>query len=156
MLLKVRSSLISATEDRATKDKAEQGATLRQPGKTRWASSDLKNTPFRLLTHWSYYSLALSHRWITHTSCVSLPEVLGVVNDDGHLDGIAASTLLVIQGYFAMLLLLVGILCNGERGAIERTNKTQSLKMFNTLRPRQNGRHFPDDIFKCIFLYENV
>ena len=22
----------------------------------------------------------------------------------------------------------------------------------NTLRPRQNGRHFPDDIFKCIFL----
>ena len=26
----------------------------------------------------------------------------------------------------------------------------------NTLRPRQNGRHFPDDIFKCIFLFENV
>ena len=24
-----------------------------------------------------------------------------------------------------------------------------------TLRPRQNGRHFPDDIFKCIFLNEN-
>ena len=27
---------------------------------------------------------------------------------------------------------------------------------FNTLRPRQNGRHFPDDIFKRIFLNENV
>ena len=27
---------------------------------------------------------------------------------------------------------------------------------FNTLRPRQNGRHFPDDMFKCIFLNENV
>ena len=26
----------------------------------------------------------------------------------------------------------------------------------NTLRPRQNGRYFPDDIFKCIFLNENV
>ena len=26
----------------------------------------------------------------------------------------------------------------------------------NTLRPKQNGRHFPDDIFKCIFFYENV
>ena len=26
----------------------------------------------------------------------------------------------------------------------------------NSLRPRQNGRHFPDDIFKCIFLNENV
>ena len=26
----------------------------------------------------------------------------------------------------------------------------------NTLRPRQNGYHFPDDIFNCIFLNENV
>ena len=26
----------------------------------------------------------------------------------------------------------------------------------NTLRPRQDGRHFPDDIFKCIFLNENA
>ena len=28
--------------------------------------------------------------------------------------------------------------------------------IINTLRPRQNGCHFPDDIFKCIFLDENV
>ena len=27
---------------------------------------------------------------------------------------------------------------------------------FNTLRPRQNGCHFADNIFKCIFLNENV
>ena len=27
---------------------------------------------------------------------------------------------------------------------------------FNTLRPRQDGRHFADDIFKCIFVNENV
>ena len=26
----------------------------------------------------------------------------------------------------------------------------------NTLRPRQNGRHFVDDTFKCIFMNENV
>ena len=26
----------------------------------------------------------------------------------------------------------------------------------NTLGPRQNGRHFADDIFKCIFLNENI
>ena len=30
------------------------------------------------------------------------------------------------------------------------------LTSVNTLRPRQNGRHFADDIFKCIFLNENV
>ena len=27
---------------------------------------------------------------------------------------------------------------------------------FNTLRPSQNYRHFADDIFRCIFLNENV
>ena len=30
-----------------------------------------------------------------------------------------------------------------------------ALLTLNTLRPRQNGRHFPDDIFTCIFLNEN-
>ena len=30
------------------------------------------------------------------------------------------------------------------------------LNIINTLRPRQNGRHFPDDTLKCIFLNENV
>ena len=32
----------------------------------------------------------------------------------------------------------------------------QDYSAINTLRPRQNGRHFPDDIFKWIFLNENV
>ena len=30
------------------------------------------------------------------------------------------------------------------------------LAPFNTLRPRQNDHHFSDNIFRCIFLYENV
>ena len=28
--------------------------------------------------------------------------------------------------------------------------------LLNTFRPRQNGRHFADDMFKCIFFNENV
>ena len=32
----------------------------------------------------------------------------------------------------------------------------QRQSYLNTLRPRQNGRHFPDDIFRCIFLNENI
>ena len=28
--------------------------------------------------------------------------------------------------------------------------------MLNTFEAETNGRHFPDDIFKCIFLNENV
>ena len=34
--------------------------------------------------------------------------------------------------------------------------KSVSEVTSNTLRPRQNGRHFADDIFKYIFLNENV
>ena len=29
-------------------------------------------------------------------------------------------------------------------------------ELINTLRPRQDGRHFPDHIFRCIFLNENI
>ena len=36
-----------------------------------------------------------------------------------------------------------------------QTEKLYSVR-FNTLRPRQNGRHFADNIFKCIFLNENA
>ena len=31
----------------------------------------------------------------------------------------------------------------------------QKLKLAH-IRPRQNGRHFPDDIFQCILLNENA
>ena len=48
-----------------------------------------------------------------------------------------------------------------EQGEIDHTDWAvcrcpRGPKMFNTLKPRQNGRHFADDIFKCIFVNENV
>ena len=40
---------------------------------------------------------------------------------------------------------------------LNKNKETPTFVCFiNTMRPRQNGRHFPDDIFKCIFLNENV
>ena len=39
---------------------------------------------------------------------------------------------------------------------IEYSNQIRSVWLYNTLRPRQNGQHFADDIFKCIFFFENV
>ena len=41
------------------------------------------------------------------------------------------------------------------RWSLTRVNKYDS-RTLNTSSPRQNGRHFPDDIFKCIFLNENA
>ena len=35
-------------------------------------------------------------------------------------------------------------------------NQLNIKMLLTTLRPRQNGRHFADDIFKCIFSNENV
>ena len=34
--------------------------------------------------------------------------------------------------------------------------KHNLLELLNTLRLRQNGQHFPDNIFKCIFFNENI
>ena len=37
-----------------------------------------------------------------------------------------------------------------------RESSRSSIKLVNSLRPRQNGRHFADDTFKRIFLNENI
>ena len=37
-----------------------------------------------------------------------------------------------------------------------RSLRPEESDYFNTSRPRQDGRHFPDDIFKFIFLNENL
>ena len=38
----------------------------------------------------------------------------------------------------------------------QKISRSGSWYLVNTLRPRQNGRHLPDDIFICIFLNENI
>ena len=49
-----------------------------------------------------------------------------------------------------------GKLAHGYLQTVKQTVTTVS-KEVNTLRPKQNGRHFADAaIFKCIFLNENV
>ena len=45
----------------------------------------------------------------------------------------------------------------GEKGGHTGGGRLMGdTRAINTLRPRQNGRHFPDDIFKWIFLNANV
>ena len=44
----------------------------------------------------------------------------------------------------------------GPRGLKRRSPWPTETNSFNTLRPIQDGRHLPDDIFKCIFFSENV
>ena len=36
------------------------------------------------------------------------------------------------------------------------SGKLRLMTSINTLSPRENGDHFADDIFKCIFMNENV
>ena len=44
----------------------------------------------------------------------------------------------------------------GDRRAPLKSHRNYKAFLFDTLRPRQNGRHFPNDISKCIFVNENV
>ena len=37
-----------------------------------------------------------------------------------------------------------------------KTTKCNYLLVFDTLRPSQNNRHFPEDVFKCISFIENI
>ena len=67
------------------------------------------------------------------------------------------------RGLIILIRLIVNNACSYQQvlqassGLCRRVSKwTSASSVFNTSRPRQNGRHFPDDIFKCIFLNENV
>ena len=40
--------------------------------------------------------------------------------------------------------------------AFDKGTRYRKWDIFNTSRPKRNGRHFPDDIFQCIFLNKNV
>ena len=50
--------------------------------------------------------------------------------------------------------------CHRRNWVVSILTKSTGYKLMssiiNPLRQRQNGRHFADDIFKCIFLNENV
>ena len=68
------------------------------------------------------------------------------------------------QYMFAFMSTLVDVITNGYGKAwlkmcwlpLGRQQITTFLNQYiNTLRPRQNGHHFADDIFKCIVLREN-
>ena len=57
-------------------------------------------------------------------------------------------------------LLYVGVLCmiyivtSTDWHTFSKTILSEKCRYI--LRPRQNGRHFPDDIYQCIFLNENI
>ena len=45
---------------------------------------------------------------------------------------------------------------NGSRTGLQLSLRNIFKPSVNSLRPRQNGRHFADNVFKCNFLNENV
>ena len=46
-------------------------------------------------------------------------------------------------------------ICHSTQFIVDHFFIIHTSYLINTLRPKQDGRHFPDDIFKCIFLNEN-
>ena len=66
-----------------------------------------------------------------------------------HMTCVAPSTLITCLPLY----LHCKVTCNGHQSHIKP--HTALNPKVNTLRPRQNGRHISDDIFKCIFWNEN-
>ena len=62
----------------------------------------------------------------------------------------------LVMSYGVMHQVIIGSLGNGL--VLDRRQRVILFKpqSVNTLRPGQNGRHFPDNIFKCIFSNENA
>ena len=57
---------------------------------------------------------------------------------------------------WCFIYLLVASVSNYAIAWLAICQSSYSWVLFNTLRPRQNGRRFADDTFKRIFLNENV
>ena len=69
-------------------------------------------------------------------------DIIGIMDDDGMVPMEPGHLITIdLQQMSSVHLLTVAIFTNRD--------------YLTTLRPRQNGRHFADDIFKCIFLNEN-
>ena len=106
-----------------------------QPLITKIGLKNMSKIPFKSLrSQWVKSQLITTHHDIWHP----------------HMDQITAD---FIDGIHKMLPLR-NRWCNLLAKCLESFHGTSNL--FNTLRPRQNGRHFPDDIVTCIILNENV
>ena len=63
---------------------------------------------------------------------------------------IMGADVLVTQGSRASATIIFKLYC------VESNNCNPHTSRVNTLRPRQNYQHFPNNIFECLFLNENV
>ena len=89
-----------------------------------------------LLMHWRYYCLALSHWYSNRRS-------------NSPVDGCLVFCLGI------QCVSLPAIRMNNRFVALDALVNLKGTMHIKTLRSRQNGRHFADNIFKCIFLNEN-
>ena len=122
------------------------------------------------MNHFEYFHckifLILGRCWAkTNSKCVIQYTCWYILKQTGEVTNLHDR----IKQYLRMLSLpyptnIISILIKAGVVECERYGSYIALKIptdvygnwFNTLRPRQNVRHFADDIFKCIFLNKNV
>ena len=105
-----------------------------------------KNVPYKMPSI-LYGSLAYQY------ACVLLSIYL--LTADHSQSGFMAHTGIIYRDI--LLPMEWSTLCPGTHCIHKSYRGDSSLnRTINTFRTRQDGRHFPDDIFKCIFLNENI
>ena len=116
-----------------------------------------------LRDYWSVHLTCwwpLSDPWSVHLTCKSLCGVgvwkfIGTICIMRHIDELKRSWYSWIVDRTAFVSRNFGEISKCFHGSIYQIGQYQKLFSFNTLRPRQVGRHFPDDILRWIFLNEN-
>ena len=61
-----------------------------------------------------------------------------------------------VKNFTALYKVIIRLVISINPVSHRHTHPCQSCTAINTSRPRLNGHHFQDDIFRCIFLNENV
>ena len=118
--------------------------------------------------NWIIYAImSLCHKVL----CVCMP-IYSVDNGELFVDNHTIGTSICLHHFMHLLMALKPmqvykmsgfsepVSLNGEQhrsfGFTMYTMQLDDRNSVNTLRPRQHDRHFPDDIFRCIFLNENI
>ena len=103
------------------------------------------------------------HDMVLHSLSLHVPPLLPsrmqciVVPTHHHPHTPCCPAILLTRGYCVISILSQKLKAPEEsRSHNNATSQDSYTNALNSLRQRQNSRHFPDDIFKCVFLNENV
>ena len=111
------------------------------------------------LAHWNYYEFrvkTLSHNAFNENHLDIYDAILTRCMFEGNVYTVYVLGIIIQEPFNAFPMLFISQVQTWFTPGHIDSIHAWKWSYINTLRPRQNGRHSPDNICKCIFLNENV